>query len=251
MDWSDEGIVLSARRHGEAAAIVTLLTRGHGRHAGLVRGGAGRRQRGIYQIGNRLNATWRARLEEHLGSFSCEMMRAYAAEVMSDKLPLVALSSSAIMLDLTLPEREPHEDIFEGFANLLEALLTPGWEITYVRWELELLAALGFGLDLTSCAVTGVTGDLTHVSPRSGRAVSSDAGAAYRDRLLDLPEFLRADSLNAKPGRNDILTGLALTGHFLQRFVFAPDDRRIPAARTRLVDGIGKATTISSHGNVS
>ena len=164
---------------------------------------------------------------------------------------MVALSSSAIMLDLTLPEREPHEDIFEGFAKLPEALLTPGWEITYVRWELELLAALGFGLDLTSCAVTGATGDLTHVSPRSGRAVSSDAGAAYRDRLLDLPEFLRADSPDAKPGRNDILTGLALTGHFLQRFVFAPDDRRIPAARTRLVDGIGKATTISSHGNAS
>jgi DNA repair protein RecO (recombination protein O) len=251
MDWSDEGIVLSARKHGEAAAIVTLLTRDHGRHAGLVRGGAGRRQRGLYQTGNRLNATWRARLEEHLGSFSCEMMRAYAAEVMSEKLPLAALSSSAILLELTLPEREPHGDVFEGFSNLLEALLKPGWEITYVRWELELLAAVGFGLDLASCAVTGVTENLTHVSPRSGRAVSKDAGAAYRDKLLALPGFLRADSPDAPAGRDDILAGLTLTGHFLQRFVFAPDDRQVPAARTRLVDGIGRATTISSDSNTS
>lgn len=245
MDWSDEGIVLRARKHGESAAIVTLLTRTHGRHAGLVRGGAGRRQRAIYQIGNHLAATWRARLEEQLGSYSCEMMRAYAAEVMSDRLPLAALSSAAILLDMTLPEREPHEEVFHGFSNLLDALLTPGWEITYVRWELELLAALGFGLDLASCAVTGVTEQLTHVSPRSGRAVSRDAGAAYRDRLLPLPGFLRTDSPEEDPVRGDILDGLALTGHFLENFVFAPDNRGIPAARVRLVDGIRKVSTIS------
>lgn len=251
MDWSDEGIVLSARKHGESAAIVTLITRGHGRHAGLVRGGAGRRQRGLYQTGNHVSATWRARLEEHLGSYSCEMMRAFAAEVMFDKLPLAALSSAAVLLETTLPEREPHEEVFDDFSNLLDALLMPGWESTYVRWEVELLAALGFGLDLGSCAVTGVTEQLSHVSPRSGRAVSLDAGAAYRDRLLALPEFLRVDSTDAPPAHADIVDGLALTGHFLERFVFAPENREVPAARTRLVDGIGKATTISSDSNAS
>lgn len=246
MDWSDEGIVLSARKHGESSAIVTLLTRGHGRHAGLVRGGAGRRQRGIYQIGNHLTAVWRARLEEHLGSYACEMTRAYAAEVMADKLPLAALCSAAILLETTLPEREPQEHVFEAFSSLLDALPTPGWEAVYVRWELGLLAALGFGLDLASCAVTGATGNLTRVSPRTGRAVSADAGAAYGDRLLALPEFLRADSSGDQPSRADIVDGLDLTGHFLERFVFAPNDRPVPAARARLVDGIGRATTISS-----
>jgi DNA repair protein RecO (recombination protein O) len=245
MEWSDDGIVLSARKHGESSAIVTLLTRRHGRHAGLVRGGAGRRQRGIFQTGNRLAAKWRARLEEHLGSYSCEMTQAYAAEVMSEKLPLAALSSAAILVDMTLPEREPHEDVFDEFSDLLDALLKPGWEPRYVRWELGFLAALGFGLDLASCAVTGVTEGLTHVSPRTGRAVSSAAGAAYRDRLLALPGFLLDDSPGDPPGHADILAGLALTGRFLERFVFAPDNREIPAARSRLVDGIGKAATIS------
>jgi DNA repair protein RecO (recombination protein O) len=251
MDWSDDGIVLSARKHGESSAIVTLLTRGHGRHAGLVRGGAGRRQRGIYLIGNHLAATWRARLEEQLGSYSCEMVRAYAAEVMSAKLPLAALSSAAILIDMTLPEREPHENVFTEFSNLLDALLKPDWESKYVLWELGYLSALGFGLDLASCAVTGVTENLTHVSPRTGRAVSTDAGAAYRDRLLDLPSFLRLDSAKEPPMRADILAGLTLTGHFLGRFVFAPDNRDIPAARRRLVDGIGKTDTISSDINTS
>ncbi len=246
MDWTDEAIVLSARKHGESAAIVTLITRGHGRHAGLVRGGAGRRQRGVYQTGNHVSATWRARLEEHLGSYRCEMMRAFAAEIMFDKLPLAALSSAAVLLETTLPEREPHEEVFDDFSNLLDALLMPGWESTYVRWEVGLLAALGFGLDLGSCAVTGVTEQLSHVSPRSGRAVSLDAGAAYRDRLMALPEFLRLDTTDAPPAHADIIDGLALTGHFLERFVFASENREVPAARARLVDGIGKVTTISS-----
>ncbi len=251
MDWSDEGIVLSARKHGESAAIVTLFTRGHGRHAGLVRGGAGRRQRGLYQAGNRLTATWRARLEEQLGSFSCEMMRAYAAEVMSDRLSLAALSSAAILLEMTLPEREPHEDVFDEFSTLLDSLLSPGWEVAYVRWELGLLGALGFGLDLASCAVTGTTENLTHVSPRSGRAVSGEAGFAYRDRLLILPQFLLDDSDQEQPTHAEIIDGLVLTGHFLERHVFAPENREIPAARPRLVDGIRRAKTLSSNSNAS
>ncbi len=250
MQWSDDGIVVSARRHGEAAAIVTLLTRDHGRHAGLARGGFGRRQRGVYQIGNRLAATWRARLPEHLGSYACEMTRAYAAEIMTERLPLAALASAASLVDATLPEREAHQDVFDGFATLLEAFLRPGWEPVYARWELDLLAALGFGLDLSECAATGATEGLIYVSPRTGRAVSEAAGAPYRDRLLALPRFLRGDEENAI-GRPAVLEALALTGHFLERHVFAPDGREIPAARTRLIDGIGGSTTISSNHNTS
>lgn len=250
MEWSDNGIVLSARKHGEAAAIVTLLTRAHGRHAGLVRGGAGRRQRGTYQIGNLLAATWRARLAEHLGSYACEMIRAYAAEIMTERLPLAALASAAALVDLALPEREAHVHIFDGFATLLEALLRPGWEPVYARWELDLLAALGFGLDLSECAATGVTEGLVYVSPRTGRAVSEAAGAPYRDRLLALPEFLRGDG-ESMVGSPAVLEALALTGHFLERHVFAPDGREIPAARSRLVDGISVSTTISGIHNPS
>lgn len=237
MQWSDEGIVLTARKHGETSLIVTLLTRDHGRHAGLVRGGAGRRSRGLYQPGNVLTADWHARLPEHLGTYRCEMVRAHAADLLSERLPLMALESAAALVETTLPEREPHTALFAGLKDLVAALKTPGWEAAYVRWELDLLAELGFGLDLTACAATGTTEGLAYVSPRTGRAVSTAAAAPYRDRLLKLPAFL-TDRDGVPPSADDLRAGLDLTGHFFERDIFPSLERRVPAARGRLVDAM-------------
>lgn len=247
MDWTDDGIVLRARKHGESAAIVTLLTREHGRHAGLVRGGGGSRARGIYQPGNLVQARWSARLSEHLGTYSCELSRALAADLLRARLPLLALSAATSMADTTLPEREPHGTVFEGLAALLMALDRPGWEAAYVRWELALLADLGFGLDLSACAATGTEDDLVYVSPRTGRAVSGDAGAPWRDRLLVLPGFLLIDEgTDADTAMEDVAAGLSLTGHFLTHHVFGPDGRELPVARARLVEGlVGEQATVS------
>ncbi len=176
MEWSDTAIVLSARPHGESAAIVNLLTREHGRHAGLIRGGAGRRTRGVLQPGNEVAATWRARLSEHLGTLVCELERARAAALMDDAPRLAGLRSACAIAEAGLPERDPHREVFDSTVDLLDAMAnTPGWRLDYVRWELRLLADLGFGLDLSACAATGVTDDLTYVSPRTGRAVSNEA----------------------------------------------------------------------------
>ncbi|MEE8515940.1 MAG: DNA repair protein RecO [Alphaproteobacteria bacterium] len=273
MDWSDDGIVLSARKYGESAAIVTLLTLANGRHAGLVRGGTGRRARGIYQPGNRVRATWRARLADHLGSYSCELTHSWAADILDDSLRLMALSAACAMTEVTLAEREPHPALFQGLTALLSSLASrpetvngtePGngddggdaggddggdagfaapWPARYARWELMLLSELGFGLDLASCAVTGASDDLVFVSPRTGRAVSSDAGAPYKERLLPLPAFLTmADTPDdvGTPTREDINNGLALTGYFLERNVFAVHDRAVPAARIRLVEALAR-----------
>ncbi len=231
MQWSDEGIVLSARPHGETAAVVHLLTRGQGRHAGLVRGGQGRRARGIYQPGNLVAARWSGRLAEHLGTYSCELLESYAARVLDDPARLAALSAAAAVCERALPEREPHAACFEGFLALLEALAGDHWAEAYVRWELALLAELGFGLDLGACAAGGANDQLAYVSPRSGRAVSLTAGEPYRDRLLALPGFLAG---RGGGGLEEVGQGLALTGFFLERHVFAPHHRDLPASRRRL-----------------
>ena len=243
MDWTDEGIVIAARKHGETSAILTLLTHGHGRHLGLVRGGAGRRARGLYQPGNTVAAHWRARLSEHLGTYSCEPVAANAATLFDRSGALAALAAACALADAALPEREPHPTAYAALLDLVAALLGTGWAEAYVRWELALLAELGFGLDLASCAATGVNDGLAFVSPRTGRAVSAAAGEPYRARLLTLPVFLIQEAQAATT--EDILAGLALTGHFLERCVFAPDGRSLPAARTRLVDAMGRNPTIS------
>lgn len=244
MQWSDEGLVLSARKHGETSLIVSLLTREHGRHAGLVRGGAGRRARGVYQPGNLLAADWRARLAEHLGSYRCELLRAYSAELLTERLPLLALESAASLLDSALPERQPHDGLFAAFHALVQALDGPNWAVAYVWWEIGLLAGLGFGLDLESCAATGDTKNLIYVSPRTGRAVSAAAGEPYRERMLRLPAFLTAtdsdDAPDAPLGRDDTEAGLALTGHFLEHHVFAAQDRHLPGARVRLAEALAR-----------
>ena len=240
MDWTDQGIVLSARRHGESAAILSLLTAAHGRHAGLVRGGSSRRMRGILQPGNLLTVAWRARLEEHLGNFTVELQRNPSAAWLDDAARLAALSSACAIADQTLPEREPSETVFGGLARLLAAMEGEAWQAAYVEWELALLGELGFGLDLTACAATGSNDALAYVSPRSGRAVSVSAGEAYREKLLPLPGFLLRKEA---PQPADIAAGLALTGYFLDRHLFAPHQRRLPDPRGRLVERIRRSGT--------
>ncbi|MBI3708199.1 MAG: DNA repair protein RecO [Proteobacteria bacterium] len=246
MEWIDDGIVLARRRHGEAAAIVSLFTRAHGRHLGLVRGGAGRRAAGVYEAGNLLRARWRARLSEHLGSYACEPVEGFAAGVLDDPLRLEGLAAACGVLELALAEREPHESLFDATLELLRGFARPGWAGDYVRWELRCIAEFGFGLDLERCAVSGTNHDLAFVSPRSGRAVSASAGAPYRDRLLALPAFLKAPAGDPADAA-EITAGLLLTGHFLERFVLGPQRRALPAARTRLVDRWRHSATISSR----
>lgn len=231
MRWQDEAIVLSARPHGETAAIVQLLTRYQGRHAGLVRGGQSARVRGVYQSGNRVAATWSGRLPEHLGTLECELVDAHAATVLDDPDRLAALASATAVCEGAMPERQPHPACYEGLLALFEALESEHWAEVYVRWELALLAELGFGLDLSSCAAGGDNDQLAYVSPRSGRAVSLSAGTPYREKLLTLPAFLVGRS---EGGSAEVAEGLALTGFFLERHLFHPHDKALPAARRRL-----------------
>lgn len=233
MDWTEDGIVLAGRKHGESGLVLSLLTRGQGRHAGLVHGGAGRRARALYEPGNFLRATWKARLAEQLGHFSCELIAANTARLLDDPLRLAIVTAACSVVEAALPEREPHPGTFDGLAGLIGAIDDPDIATRYVRWELELLGELGFGLDLTECAATGANDNLAYVSPKSGRAVSAAAGEPYRDRLLKLPRFLLG---TAEAGPRELAEGLRLTGHFLQENVFAHRAGGAPAARARLVE---------------
>lgn len=238
MEWIDDAIVLSARRHGENSAVVALLTRQHGRHTGLARGAAGR-HRGIYEPGNVVRALWRGRLSEHLGTLACELTVAVAARLLDSRGRLAALTAACAVADSALPDRMPCPSLHAA----LEALLTQlrmgrPWTRAYVVWELKLLAELGFGLDLSRCAATGRTDHLVYVSPRSGRAVSSSAGEPYRDRLLRLPAFLITPS--SPVAANEISDGLALTGYFLARHVYGPPRHQLPPARLRLAERLAR-----------
>ncbi len=225
MEWTDEAIVIGSRRHGETSAVVTAFTREHGRHAGLVRGGSGKRARGAIQPGNRLQVTWKARLTEQLGNFTWEPLSTEGTRWLAHSGRLAAVSSACALIEATLPERESHPTAYAGMVALLGQLGADDWASHYVRWELALLTELGYGLDLSSCAATGSNDDLAFVSPRSGRAVSLSAGEPYRDRLLTMPAFLA----NGEPGcPDDLWAGLALTGHFLERWVFAAIGRAPP-----------------------
>jgi DNA repair protein RecO (recombination protein O) len=236
MEFTDSAIVLSARPHGETSAILEVLSREHGRHLGLVRGGASRRLKPVLQPGNSVHVHWRARLGEHLGSFVPELSRARAGEMLESRDALLGLNAFASIAAAALPEREGHAPVFDAATILLDAMLHDDlahWGALYVRWEAGLLDELGFGLDLTRCAATGVTEDLIYVSPRTGRAVSRDAGAVYKERLFALPSFLLGTQ-NATPQAADILAGLRLTSHFLLDRVLMPHGREMPAARLRL-----------------
>ena len=247
MEWREEAVVLSSRRHGESALIVTVMTEGHGRHAGLIRGGGGRASRGVFQPGNQIACTWRARLAAHLGTFAAELVKPRAADLLDDAGRLAALSSACAILDTMLPEREPHPAVYRGLVVLLDLLIDPereseAWGAAYVGWEVGVLRELGFGLDLSSCAATGATEDLVWVSPRTGRAVSRSAGAPYADRMLSLPGFLVGTETATRAA---ILDGLRLTGHFLGNHGLHGKATSLPAARDRLLAILGRDTPIS------
>lgn len=246
MQWTDDAIVLSARKHGEGGAVVHVLTPEHGRHAGLVHGGSGRRQRGNLQAGNQVRVSWRGRLDEQLGSFTVELTAARAAAWLDDAGRLGALTAAAAVVQAALPERESHPEIYTDFCDLMGALdRDPAWARAYVRWELALLADLGFGLDLGHCASTGTTDNLIYVSPRSGRAVSAEAGLPYKDKLLILPDFLRSEAGGAVADPAELVAGLKLTGHFLSHHVLEPNGGHLPPARIRLVDRLSHSGTTS------
>lgn len=232
MEWSDEAIVLGARRHGESGLILETMTRGHGRHLGLVRGGAGPRLRPTLQPGNTLQVGWRARLEDHLGTFTVETQVSRAATVLESALGLHCVSLLACHLRL-LAEREAHESLYHACAIILDGFDNPlASAMQMVRFEMALLEELGFGMDLSQCASTGSTLNLTHVSPKSARAVSGEAALPYLDRLLPLPGFLRKDRPDRAIDEHDITAGFRLTGYFLTRHVYEvraipePDCRR-------------------------
>ncbi|WBV41875.1 DNA repair protein RecO [Pseudoroseomonas cervicalis] len=238
MEWQAPAIVLEARPHGEGAAVVSVLTEEHGRHAGLVHGGASRAQSGLWQPGNLVEVRWRGRLAEQLGSLSGEMVHPTAALALDEPLTLALLQSACALAADALPEREAQPRLFSGLLALMAQLGrgAPALLADYIRWEGLLLEGLGYGLDLSVCAVTGATEDLTHVSPRSGRAVSAEAAAPYRDRLLPLPLFLLGGQDERDPA--EWLKGLRLTGHFLERDAFGARNRPLPPARERLVSRI-------------
>lgn len=232
MEWRDEGALLSVRPHGESAAIIEVFTLAHGRHAGVVRGGASRRMAATLQPGNQLVVDWRARLGEQLGSFAVEPLRSRAG-VLSDRLALAGLNAICAMLHVALPEREPHPVLWRASIALLDALQTRGWPPDYLRWELQLLEELGFALDLSCCAVTGSREDLSYVSPRTGRAVSRGGAGEWAARLMPLPPALLGQG-PASPA--EMAEGLALTGHFLNRCLEPLlNGRPLPEARNRLI----------------
>ncbi len=240
LQWQDEGVVLAARRHGESSAVVSVFTPTHGRHAGLVRGGA-EPARALGLRGRQPRAGDLAgAAAEQLGSFSAELDVAVAARLLDDPDRLAGLGAACALLETTLPERDPHPILYNMFSDLLDLLPeNKDWLECYVRFELELLAELGFGLDLSACAVTGAATDLVYVSPRTGRAVSRAGAGVWADRLLPLPGFLLGQG-PADPAQ--IRAGLRLTGAFLRRHLFDASERPMPSARERLVRRLAQST---------
>jgi DNA repair protein RecO (recombination protein O) len=239
MQWTDEGIVIGVRRHGEASAILELMTREHGRHLGMVRGGSGSRMKPILQPGNSVSVNWRARLEDHLGNFTVEPLRQRASNYFGSPHAIYGVSHLAALMRL-LPERDPHEGLFNEFEAILDHLEDAAWAAPQVaRFEMQLLSELGFGLDLGECAATGATEDLVYVSPKSGRAVSREAGAPYADRMFKLPAFL-TDPSHGASGR-DLDDGFKLTGFFLARHVLEPRGMQLADERMHFLAALARA----------
>jgi DNA repair protein RecO (recombination protein O) len=238
MDWQDEGVLIAMRAHGEASAIIEVFTAAHGRHAGVVRGGASRKMAAVMQPGTQLAVVWRARLEDHLGSFSVEPLQSRAG-LLADRLALAGLSAVCAMLRVALPERDAHPALYRATMALLAALEhDPNWPALYLRWEVTLLEELGFGLDLARCAVTGARDDLAFVSPKTGRAVSRAGAGDWVDRLFPLPQCLMGQG---GASRAELGQGLAITGHFLVReLVEEMQGRALPEARHRLIRALAK-----------
>lgn len=236
MDWEAPAIVLAARPYGEGDTIAAVMTEEHGLHRGLARGGASRTQAALWQPGNLAQVRWVARLADQLGSFSAEMIHAGAAAVMDDALALAMLSAACAVAEGALPEREPHPRVFQGLLHLVAHLPRGATMLSeLIRWETVLLSDLGYGLDLTVCAVSGESEGLAFVSPRTGRAVTAAAAGVWKQRLLRLPPFLVTDAA-ASPA--EWYDGLALTGHFLARDAFGAQHRPLPQARQMLYDRV-------------
>ena len=238
MEWQAEGTVLARRPHGETAVILDVLTDLHGRHSGLVPGGVSQRRAAMLQPGSRLDLRWRARRDDQLGTFAVEPLRLRSG-LMADPLALAGLNAVCSLLVFALPERDPHPLLSRDTERLLD-LMEGGedWGSDYLGWEIRLLEEMGFGLDLTSCAVTGAQDGLAYVSPRSGRAVSRAGAGEWADRLLPLPGILGGAGDNRGRG---LAEGLAITGHFLNaRLAGELVGRPVPAARQRLVDRLAR-----------
>ncbi|MBG1231305.1 DNA repair protein RecO [Aestuariivirga litoralis] len=235
MEWRDEGVVIGLRPHGETSAIAEILTAEHGRCMGMVRGGRSRLLRPVLQTGNLVMATWRARLDEHLGTFQIEGLNLRAGFILAHPLRLAGMNTLTALAQL-LPEREPHPRLYEAAHVVLSAMDDDAvWPALLVRWEMGLLDELGFGLDLSRCASTGQTDDLAYISPRTGRAVSREAGKPYHERLFQLPAFLCGGQGSSA---EDVLEGFKLTGFFLERHIFAPRQVAMPPSRAWLFDGL-------------
>ena len=238
MDWDAPAIILDARPYGEADAIATVLTETHGAHRGLARGAQSRTRAALWQQGNLVQVRWVGRLSDQLGSFTAELIHPAAAMVLDDALALSMLTSVCATAEGALPERQAFPIVFDGLLHLLARLPQAERQLAeLIRWEAQLLRDLGYGLDFTVCAVTGTTENLTHVSPRTGRAVCEEAAGMWKERLLPLPAFLRNG--NGEPGSApEWADGLRLTGHFLARDVFGMQHKPLPAARVALYDRV-------------
>ncbi|GGE18808.1 DNA repair protein RecO [Aureimonas endophytica] len=240
MEWRESAIVLGLRRHGETSVIAELMTRSRGRHLGIVRGGRSRRLQPVLQPGNEVEATWRARIDEQLGTYVVEPAELRAARLMESAVALHGIQLLAGHLRL-LPERDPHPRLYDGLSLILDHFDNAARSGELVlRFEVALLEELGFGLDLAACAATGATEDLVYVSPKSGRAVGREPGEPWRDKLLPLPLFLRDPALRPAPG--EIAAGFRLTGYFLARHVWQPRGIAEPPSRAALIAAIGAAT---------
>lgn len=245
MEWTDEGIVLSATRHGEADALLDVMTRSHGRARGFVKGGLGRRNKANLQAGNRLALTWRSRLEINLGRFTVELLHSPLGLMMGDGARLSALAAATSVVASTMTEREPHEPVYNALQSVIGLMEAEGgtaamWAAALARLELGILSELGYGLDLNECAATGSADDLIYVSPKSGRAVCAVAGAPYKEKLLELPAFLSDGAEAAHAG--DAVAGMLLTGYFLDRNIWVVSGKGQPAARERLISSLQKAS---------
>lgn len=252
MEWRDEAIILGVRRHGEGSVILEVMTPSRGRHMGLVRGGRSSRMRAVLQPGNSVEVTWRARLDEHLGNFAIEADRLRAAMLMETPLALNGLQLLAAHMRL-LPERDPHAALYEAARIILDNLDEPAKAaLLLIRFELAVLDELGFGLDLSRCAATGVTRELAYVSPKTGRAVSREAGAPWADKLLDMPAFLApVASGEGPPLESQLHSGFALSGHFLARHVWEPRGMRPPDARAGFINAVARAIAAMESGGKS
>lgn len=233
-NWSDQGIVLRARAHGESGAVVTILSKHHGRFSGYLRGGQSSRFRSIIEIGNLVSAHWSSRIEDQLGFFTIEPDRHLSSGLMGEPLKLGALLSACALCEAALPEREGHAGLFHGLLALLDAMDGDFWGPAYVMWEISLLRELGFSLDLNRCVAGGNAADLAWVSPKSGGAVSAQQGAPYKEKLLTLPCFLRP--IRSGGDAADVADGLKMTGHFLEHWVFAQHSKGIPEERRHFVE---------------